>query len=70
MRNNKKQKYLILLTVGVLLIITVFSILNWEVIIHLFHEMISGVAIVKEYVLSLGIVGVIAITAVQAQMQG
>lgn len=64
MRNNKKQNYLILLTVGVLLIITVFSILNWEVIIHLFHEMISGVAIVKEYVLSLGIVGVIAISLI------
>lgn len=61
---NKKEILLILCTVCVLLVITVFSILNWGTIIRLFHEMIMGVAIVKEYVLSLGVAGVLAITLI------
>ena len=58
---NWKEKCLIFLTAAILLAVAVFSIWNWDAIVHLFYEMISGVAIVKEYILSLGLVGVFAI---------
>ncbi len=61
---NKKETCLILLTFGVLLTGVVFSVWNWDAIIHLFYEMVSGVAIVQEYVLSLGLVGFFAISLI------
>lgn len=62
MLKNKKEKYLILLTAIILIAVTVFSVLNWHAIKELFKLMVAGVAIVKEYVLSLGIVGVLSIS--------
>jgi len=61
---SKKEMLLILCTVCVLLAVTVFAVINWETIVHLFYEMVIGVSIVKEYVLSLGIVGVLAISLI------
>lgn len=61
---NKKETCLLLLTLAVLLTVVVFSILNWNTIIHLFYEMVSGVDIVEDYVLSLGAVGFFAISLI------
>ena len=61
---NKKENLLILFTAAVLLCIIIFSLLNKDVIIHLFKQMVTGVSIVKEYVLSLGFTGVIAISLI------
>ena len=58
---NKKECILLLLTVGILLAVAIFAIYNWSTVLHLFKEMIAGVSIVKEYVRSLGIVGVLSI---------
>jgi len=62
MVKSRKEKYLILLTAVILTAVVVFSVLNWPTIKELFKLMVAGVAIVKEYVLSLGIVGVISIS--------
>lgn len=58
---NKKEQILLLLTIGILLTVAIFAVYNWGTVLHLFKEMIAGVSIVKEYVLSLGIVGVLSI---------
>ncbi len=58
---NKKEILLLVLTVCILLAIAVFAVLNWGTVVHLFKQMLEGVSIVKEYVLSLGIVGVLSI---------
>lgn len=62
--SNKKERILMLITIGILLIITIFSIFNWDTIIHLFQETVAGAAIVKESILSLGLVGVLAISLI------
>lgn len=61
---RKKEFFLILGTVCVLLVLTVFAVMNWGTIVHLFYEMVMGVSIVKEYVLSLGIGGILAISLI------
>lgn len=61
---NKKERLIVLITLCALVGILLFSIFNWEVISFLFKQVVSGASIVKEYVLSLGFVGVIAITLV------
>lgn len=61
---NRKEIYLLLLTLAVLLTGVIFSILNWNTITHLFHEMVSGVAIVEDYIQSLGLVGFFAISLI------
>ncbi len=61
---NKKERLILLITLCALLFILLFSIFNWEIISFLFNQVVSGASIVKEYVLSLGVVGVIAITLV------
>ena len=61
---NKKEKLIILITLCVLIGILLFSIFNWEIISYLFKQVVSGASIVKDYVLSLGVIGVIAITLV------
>ena len=53
MKTSKKEKLLLTLTAAVLLTIGIFAACNWATIIYLFHEMISGVAIVKETILDL-----------------
>lgn len=62
--HNKKEKILLLITALLLLGVTVFAVLNWKVIVELFQEMVSGVAIVEDYVRSLGVVGVVAISLI------
>lgn len=62
MIKSKKEKCLILLTAVILIAVSVFAALNWTTIVDLFRQMVAGVAIVKEYVLSLGIVGVLSIS--------
>lgn len=61
---NKKEKLIILITLCALIGILLFSIFNWEIISYLFKQVVSGASIVKEYVLSLGVIGGIAITLI------
>ncbi len=61
---NKKERLILLITFCALIGILLFSIFNWEIISYLFKQVVSGASIVKEYVLSLGVIGVIAITLV------
>ena len=61
---NKKETTIILITALVLTAIIVFSLFNWDTIKFLFKQVSSGAGVVKEYVLSLGITGVIAMSIV------
>ncbi len=61
---NKKEKLLVLLTLLIVLAIVIFSIVNWSAIVYLFKEMIAGVSIVKEYVRSLGLAGILSISVI------
>ena len=61
---NKKEKVLFALTALLITAIVTLSVIHWSTIVYLFHEMIYGVAIVKEYVESLGAGGVLAISLV------
>lgn len=60
----KKERLVILTTLLILTAVIIFSIFNWETIKYLFNQVSSGTVVVKEYVLSLGITGVIAMTIV------
>lgn len=60
--HKKKRIMLSSLALAVLAIIVAFSLWNWDIIIHLCYEMISGVAVAKEYILDAGVVGFIAIS--------
>ena len=62
MLKSKKEAILIICTSCILLAVAMFSAMNWEVIIHLFQQMLAGITIVKDYVRSLGIVGILAIS--------
>ena len=62
--NSKKEKAIIFTMVIVLTALIVFSIFNWDTIVYLFKQVSSGTVVVKEYVLSLGITGVIAMSIV------
>ena len=64
MRTSKREKLLLAATAAVLLSISIFAIWNWGTIVYLFHEMISGVAIVKETILDLGFPGVLIISLI------
>lgn len=61
---NKKEKILFALTTLLIAAIVTLSVVHWSTIVYLFHEMIYGVAIVKEYVESLGVGGILAISLV------
>ncbi len=61
---SKKEKIIIISTALILTGLTVFSIFNWDVIKYLFSQVSSGTVVVKEYVQSLGITGVIAMSIV------
>ena len=63
MKNNK-EKILIILTACIVTVLVTFSIIFWDTIKYLFTQMTAGVEIVKDYVLSLGIVGFIAISLI------
>lgn len=61
---TKKEKTIILITGLLLAAVVTFSVFNWSTITYLFKEVSSGTVVVKEYVLSLGITGVIAMSIV------
>ncbi len=61
---HKKERLLLALSACILLAIAVFSILNWSTVVYLFRQMLEGVSIVEEYVLSLGVVGVLSIALI------
>ena len=64
MRVNKKEKILMLLTAGILLAIGIFAACNWSDFLHLFKEMVTGVEIVRENILDLGVAGVLIISLI------
>lgn len=61
---SKKEKIIVITTGVVLLALIVFSIFNWDIIAYLFQQLSSDVVIVREYIQSLGVVGVIAMSIV------
>ena len=61
---TKKEKSIIIITGSLLAAIIVFSIFNWDTIAYLFKELSSGTDVVGDYVLTLGIPGVIAMSIV------
>ena len=61
---TKKEKSIIIITAALLAAAIVFSIFNWSTIVYLFKEVSSGTVVVQEYVLTLGITGVIAMSIV------
>ena len=63
MKTNK-EKILIILTACIVTVLVTFSIIYWDTIKYLFTQMTAGVEIVKDYVLSLGIVGFIAMSLI------
>lgn len=64
MRANKKEKFLLLLTAAILLTIGIFAACNWSTFVMLFREMVTGVEIVRENILDLGIGGVLIISLI------
>lgn len=62
--SNKKEKIIIISTALILTALIIFSIFNWDVIKYLFSQVSSGTVVVKEYVLSLGFTGVIAMSII------
>ena len=62
--SNKKEKVIIAITALILTVFIVYSIFNWSTISYLFKQVSSGAEVVEEYVLSLGITGVIAMSIV------
>ena len=61
---SKKEKLVIITTALILTAIIIFSIFNWGTISYLFKQVSSGAVVVKEYVQSLGITGIIAMSIV------
>lgn len=64
MRATKKEKILMLLTAAILLTIGIFAACNWSDFVHLFKEMVTGVEIVRENILDLGIAGILIISLI------
>ena len=64
MKPSKKEKILLLVTVALLLALGIFALCNWSTFLMLFKEMLTGVEIVRESILDLGIVGVLLISLI------
>lgn len=64
MRANRKEKILLLLTASILLALGIFAACNWADFLHLFKEMVSGVEIVRESILDMGVAGVLIISLI------
>lgn len=62
--NSKKEKTIIIITALILTALILLSVFNWDKIIHLFQLISLGAEEVQQYVQSLGIVGVIAMSLV------
>ena len=60
----KKEQLIIIFTALILVGLIIFSLFNWETIAYLFEQVSSGTVVVKEYVVNLGITGVIALSIV------
>ena len=52
---TKTRIILLSFVAAVLLTVLIFSLIYWEVITHLFKEMVGGVEIAKEYIIDTGI---------------
>ncbi len=61
---TKKERVIVIGTSVILTAIVLFSILNWSTITYLFKQVSSGTIVVKEYVQSTGVVGLIAMSIV------
>ena len=61
---TKKERVVVIGTLLLLTAIIVFSIFNWSTITYLFAQVSSGTVVVKEYVLSMGVGGFIAMAIV------
>jgi uncharacterized membrane protein YdjX (TVP38/TMEM64 family) len=61
---NKKNVLLLSITSLIILALTIFSVFNWEIITFLFSQMTTGTEIVRDYILSLGIIGVLVISLI------
>ncbi len=59
---SRKEKTLVCITFLLLISAAVYAVFNRETLVFLFEQIISGVTIVKEYVLSLGVAGVFSIS--------
>lgn len=64
MRATKKEKLLLLVTAAVLLALGIFAACNWSSFVLLFKEMVTGVEIVRESILDLGIAGILLISLI------
>lgn len=64
MKPSKKEQILLFVTAAVLLIIGIFAACNWGAFVMLFKEMVSGVEIVRESILDLGIAGILIISLI------
>ena len=64
MKPSKKEQILLFVTAAVLLVIGIFAACNWGAFVMLFKEMVSGVEIVRESILDLGIAGILIISLI------
>ena len=64
MRTTRKEKILLGLTAVILVTIGIFAACNWSDFLMLFKEMVTGVEIVRENILDLGIGGVLIISLI------
>ena len=64
MKPSKKEQILLFVTAAVLLVIGIFAACNWGTFVMLFKEMVSGVEIVRESILDLGIAGILIISLI------
>ena len=64
MRTSKKEKILLFVTAAVLLALGIIAACNWSAFVMLFKEMVTGVEIVRETILDLGIAGILIISLI------
>jgi uncharacterized membrane protein YdjX (TVP38/TMEM64 family) len=64
MKASKKEKILLFVTAAVLLALGIFAACNWSTFVMLFKEMVTGVEIVRETILDLGIAGILIISLI------
>ena len=64
MKASKKEKILLFVTAAVLLALGIFAACNWSTFVMLFKEMVTGVEIVRESILDLGIAGILIISLI------
>lgn len=57
---TKRNIALLIITAFMILGIIIFCIANWQVVYKLFHAVIEGTDIMKDYILNLGWIGIVA----------